>query len=146
MERAAKKDGYLQAKILSQEAASRAYHGKLELYVSEFVITDHATSSAGLKAASRVPKPLPHAAPPSTNLPEFRYRCTRKGSSSGSSRDGISFVNGAGFTPINQRSEPKDGEIQPETTAEPPRQDPNQAEVSTTSSPKIQVEEKDLRA
>ena len=95
VERAAKEDGYLQAKKLSQEAASRAYHSKLEPYVSEFVVTDHATSSAGLKAASRVPKPSPHAAPPSTNLPEFRYRYTRKCSSSGSSRDGNPFVSAA---------------------------------------------------
>ena len=95
VERAVKEDGYLQAKKLSQEAASRAYHSKLEPYVSEFVVTDHASSSAGLKAASRVPKPSPHAAPPSTNLPEFRYRYTRKSSSSGSSRDEIPFVSGA---------------------------------------------------
>lgn len=95
VERAVKEDGYLQAKKLSQEAASRAYHSKLEPYVSEFVVTDQATSTAGFKAASRVPKPSPHAAPPSTNLPEFRYRYTRNFSSSGSSRDGIPFVSGA---------------------------------------------------
>ncbi len=94
VERAVNEEGYLQAKNLSQEAASRAYHSKLEPYVSEFVVTDHA-SSAGLKAASRVPKPSPHAAPPSTNLPEFRYRYTRECSSSGSSRDGLPFVSGA---------------------------------------------------
>ncbi len=89
VERAVKENGPLQAKKLSQEAASRAYHSTLEPYVSEFVVTDHATSSAGLKAASRMPKPSPHAAPPSTNLPEFQYRYTRKCSSSGSSRDRI---------------------------------------------------------
>ncbi|KAK0512041.1 hypothetical protein JMJ35_005169 [Cladonia borealis] len=105
VERAVKEDGYLQypqAKIESQEAASRAYHSKLEPYVSGFVVTDHATSSAGLKAASRVPKPSPHAAPPSTNLPEFRYRYTRKCSSSGSSRDGNPVV--TGVEPVQKRA------------------------------------------
>ena len=94
-ERAVKENGYLQAKEMSQEAASRAYHSKLEPYVSEFVGTDVATSSAGLKAASRVPKPSPRAAPPSTKEPEFRYRYTRKRSSSGSSRDMNPFISGA---------------------------------------------------
>ena len=93
-ERAVKEDGYMQAKKLSQEAASRAYHSKLEPYVSEFVVTDVATSSAGLKAASRAPKPSPHAAPPSTKEPEFRYRYTRKRSSSGSSRDMNPLISG----------------------------------------------------
>ena len=94
VERVMKEDGHLQAKKLSQEAASRACHSTLEPYVSEFVVTDHATSSAGLKAASGVPKPSPHAAPPSTNLPEFRYRYTKKCSSSGSSRDRTPFISG----------------------------------------------------
>lgn len=93
-ERAVKENGYLQAEDLSQEAASRAYHSKLEPYVSEFVVTDVATSSAGLKAVSRDPKPSPRAAPPSTEEPEFRYRYTRKRSSTGSSRDMLPFFSG----------------------------------------------------
>lgn len=93
-ERAVEEDGYMQAKNLSQEAASRAYHSKLEPYVSEFVVTEVATSSAGLKAASRVPKPSPRAAPPSTKEPEFRYRYTRKRSSSGSAKDLNPFISG----------------------------------------------------
>lgn len=56
---------------------------RLAPYVSEFDLKDDAATSAGLRAIKKAPtpKPSPHAAPPSTNLPAFEYRYASKGSS-----------------------------------------------------------------
>ena len=50
---------------------------RLTPYVSE-IVQDDAATSAGFKAVKKSPKPSRHIAPPSTHLPEFRYRYTKK--------------------------------------------------------------------
>ena len=64
---------------------------KLEPYVSSFV--EHA-SSAKLAArhTNRSPRPLTHAVPPTTSMPEFRFRYARKHSTSTSDRSNALFV------------------------------------------------------
>ena len=59
---------------------------RLAPYVSDIVSTVAATS-AGLAASSKAPKPSPHAAPSTKHLPEFKYRYSRKESSSPSVRE-----------------------------------------------------------
>ncbi|KAM0802953.1 hypothetical protein BDR22DRAFT_841008 [Usnea florida] len=98
--RAELEDGQLQAKKLSEEAIARAIRGDLKKptsrltpYVSEVVLGNDAASSAALKAVKAPkPQPSPHVAPPSTYHPEFRYRYTRKGSSSSTSPQRAPFV------------------------------------------------------
>lgn len=98
--RAEVEDGQLQAKRLSQEAVAQAINGnqkkntsRLTPYVSEAVVGNDAASSAALRAAKAPkPKPSPHAVPPSTNQPEFKYRYTRKGMSTSISPQRASFV------------------------------------------------------
>ena len=55
---------------------------RLSPYVSDFTSKSDNATSAGLKAAIKVPKPSPHVVPPSTHLPEFQYHYTTKAPSS----------------------------------------------------------------
>jgi len=108
--RAESDHGYQSARKLSQEAASRAYQtaltpSRLAPYVSEALLGKDAASSAGLKAASKAPRPSPHAVPPSTNLPEFKYRYARKRSSTSSSREGALLVEAPKVIQPRARSE-----------------------------------------
>ncbi|KAL9069407.1 MAG: hypothetical protein Q9161_005572 [Pseudevernia consocians] len=98
--RAEVEDGQLQAKTLSQEAVARAIErnkktmsSRLAPYASEAVVENDAASSAALRAAkSPKAKPSPHAVPPSTYQPEFRYRYARKGTSTSISPQRAPFV------------------------------------------------------
>jgi len=126
------KNGYVAAKYLSQEAvmgrkerqndSSKLSQGtvtgasqstgkpmpsRLAPYVSAFDVKDDAASSAGLKAVKKVPtpKPSPHAASASANLPEFQYRYSSKGPSSHASKAMQSFVRVPKGPPLRRRSE-----------------------------------------
>lgn len=95
--RAEVKDGQLQARKLSQEAAARAVESnqkknpsRLTPYVSEAVLGNDTASSAALRAAKAPkPKPSPYAVPPT---PEFQYRYTRTGTSTSTSPQRAPFV------------------------------------------------------
>lgn len=89
--------GHLQARKVSQEAALRAEQkssikpSRLAPYVSDHTLSNEAVSDA-LRAVTKAPKPLPHAVPPSTYLPEFQYRYAQKPISSSTSRENPAFV------------------------------------------------------
>lgn len=102
--------GHPQARILFQEAASRTYQtaitpSRLEPYMSDVLVGETAASSAGLKAAPRGPRPSPCTVPPSTNLPEFRYRHVPKHFSTTSSRDQVPIMEASGPFHPRPRSE-----------------------------------------
>ena len=95
--RAEEEDGYLQARKLSQDAASRACQtgmtpSRLAPYVSEALMDEDAASSAGLEATPKAPRPSPHILPPSTNQPEFKYQYARRRASTSSPQQEAPFV------------------------------------------------------
>lgn len=121
------KHGYEEAQRLSQEAARRVQldqmrsevpkspqevipdplipqQSRLAPYVSEFVVSKDAASSAGMKAVSRSPRPSPRVVPPTSHLPEFRYRHAQKGASSKPVADGQAFCKRPSGPEIGARS------------------------------------------
>ena len=96
----AKAEGQRQAKNSSETEVARPIEKKhkkttsrLTPYVSEPVSGNDAASSAALRAA-KVPQPKPslHAVPPSTYQSEFRYRYSRKETSTATSPQSARFV------------------------------------------------------
>ncbi|KAK4695164.1 hypothetical protein P7C71_g2534, partial [Lecanoromycetidae sp. Uapishka_2] len=108
--RAEENDGHIQARKLSQGTASRAYQtavtpSRLAPYISEALLGEANASSAGLKAASKAPRPSPRIVPPSTNFPEFKYRHVTKCSSTSSSREQALLVDAQEAFQLRPRSE-----------------------------------------
>lgn len=98
---------------LSQDAVSGASQSKgkptasrLAPYVSELDLKHDAATSAELKAAKKAPtpQPSPHAALPSTKLPDFQYRYASKESQSNASKSMRSFIRAPEGPPLRRRS------------------------------------------
>ena len=114
---------------------------------NDWLKTDHAYLQTGHRSTRKSPTPTSvtkSRTKPTTLPPPEKIKHRRAPSRLTPDAQGIGGY-GGGFTPINQRSEPKEGGIQPDTTTKPPTQDPKHFKASTTSSPMTRVEEKELR-